>query len=142
MIININKSYIFAILAYTLVSGCALLILLSPWPIVAKLLILPIVLHQGYLQVQCNALLRSMKSIVALELKQAGMEIYLRADPSKSVLCRVVHSHVSKHLVAVRLAETIGRQQHDLFIVRSMCSNEDFRVLKRYLLSQTEAVAS
>ena len=54
MIININKSYIFAILAYTLVSGCALLILLSPWPIVAKLLILPIVLHQGYLQVQCN----------------------------------------------------------------------------------------
>lgn len=138
MIIIIKKSFTLVVLAYTLIFGCALVILLSPWPMVAKLLILPIVLYAGYLHVERNARLRSKKSIVALEPRESGLHVNFGAEPGKPVLCRVIEQYVSRNFIAARLAESMGSQKHNLFIIRSMCSTDDFRVLKRYLLSRSE----
>jgi hypothetical protein len=142
MIIIINKSYILALLAYTLILVSSMIILLTPWPFAVQLLVLPVLLVAGYLQVGRSALLRSPHSIVALGFKQAGMEITFKRDTSKPVSCRVVRSFVAKDIVAARLEESIGRRKHNLFIVRPMCSDDDFRLLKRQLLALTEPVTS
>jgi hypothetical protein len=142
MIIIINKSYILALLAYTLILVSSMIILLTPWPFAVQLLVLPVLLVAGYLQVGRSALLRSPHSIVALRFKQAGMEITFKRDTSKPVSCRVVRSFVAKDIVAARLEESIGRRKHNLFIVRPMCSDDDFRLLKRQLLALTEPVTS
>lgn len=142
MIININKSYTLVCVGYTLVSSCAVVILLSPWPMAAKLLILPIVLYAGYRYIERNARLRSKKSIVALEHRVTGLTVYFGADPDKAVTCQIVDCHVSKNFIAARLAESLGRRRHNLFIVRPMCSKDDFRVLKRHLLSRSGLMAN
>lgn len=140
MNIIINKSYTLAFLAYTLILVSSLIIMNTPWPIAIKLLVLPVLLVTGYLQVGRSALLRSPHSIVALGFKQAGVEITFKRDTSKPVSCQVARSFVSKDVVAARLDESIGRQKHYLFIVRPMCSDDDFRLLKRRLLALTEPV--
>jgi hypothetical protein len=142
MIIKVKISYTLVVLAYTLILGCALIILLSPWLTGVKLLILPIVLYAGNLHVERNAWLRSKKSIVALEPGEAGLHVRFGVEPGKPVPCRVIEQYVSTNFIAARLAESLGDQKHNLFIIRPMCSHNDFRVLKRFLLSRAAMTAN
>lgn len=139
MIIKINKSYSLALFFYLLVFACALIILQTAWAVILKMLFLPILLVVGHKQVRHSALLRSPTSIVALGLKDTSVEIFRLGEPGKATSCQANRSFVSKDMIAVRLVETIGRKKHNLFLVRSMCSGDDFRVLKRYFRSRTEA---
>jgi len=142
MIIKLNKSYFLTFLGCTLILICSLILLATPLPAPVKILFLPVILLAGYLQVQRNLALRSKKSIIALEPREAGLQVYFAADPDKSVMCQVVRSHVSRNLVAARLSENIGAQKHNLFVTRLMCEKGNFRVLKRYLLTRAEPVTS
>lgn len=139
MNIKINKSYTLMFIAYTLVLVSSLIILAMPWPAAVKLLVLPLLPTAVYLQVGRSALLRSSHSIVALGFSGTGIDITLKGDTGKPVHCRVVRSFVAKDVVAARLEQSIGQRKHNLFVIRSMCSNDDFRLLKRQLLSLAES---
>jgi len=124
-------------LGYVLVLGSALVIVLSPWPIAAKLLVLPIVVYAGYLYAARSVGSRTDRTIVAVEPGKAGIRVFLAAEPAMPVQCLVADQFVSRNFITARLEEALGRQKYNLFVTRSMCSDDDFRVLKCYLLSRT-----
>jgi len=121
-------------------------ILLSPFALILKILVSPVLLLASYLQVQRVALLKTDRSIVALGLRESwgegGMDVYLGANHHGPVPCRVVRSHVSRSMVTARLAEVTGNENHDLFLVRPMCSRKEFRILKRFLLSMKDPLTN
>jgi len=146
MIIKINKSYILGGLGFALALLAIVAILLSSFTLVLKILVPPVLLLVTYLQVQRVALLKADHSIVALGLGdssgEGGMDVYLGANHGEPVPCRVVRSHVSKSLVTAQLTAVTGNQNHELFLVRPMCSRQEFRILKRFLLSLKNPLAN
>jgi len=139
MIININKSYLLALSGIVLVSGSSLILLFSPFPALLKIPGLALILGLGYLQLRRSALLRSPRSVIALKLRQDAVDAYLASDPERAISCRIVRRVVAKHLVVLRIRQSIGGRMHALFLLRGMCSNNEFRLLKRYLLGQKQA---
>ena len=142
MIIRINKSYALGVLGYFLALLAVLALMLSPIPVMLKILVSVAVMAATYRQVRRVALLKTTRSIVALGIgndrENGGMELYLGEDSRTPVPYRVVRSHVSKNLVTAQLNASTGNQRCDLFLIRPMCGREEFRVLKRFLLSLKE----
>ena len=127
MIINIKKSYVLGVSGYVLALFAVLALMLSPIPAMLKILVSLVLITATY--------------IIALGISDrdsGGIELYLGADSRTPVPYRVVRSQVSKNLVTAQLNATTGKQRRELFLIRPMCSREDFRVLKRYLLSLKE----
>lgn len=122
-----------------------LALLLSPVPVAVKILVSPALMILTYLRVRRDALLGAIDSIVALgfgDRKGDGrLKLYLGTDWCTPVPCRVVRSHVSRNTVTARLTDVTSNRKHSLFLFRPMCDREEFRVLKRYLLSLEEPVA-
>ena len=139
MIINIKKSFLLALTGLVLVSGSSLILLLSPFPALLKIPGLALILGLGYMQLLRSALLRSPRSVIALKLRQDAVDAYLASDPVRAISCRVVRQVVAKHLVVLRIRQSIGGRMHGLILLRGMCSNNDFRLLKRHLLGQKYA---
>lgn len=139
MIININKSYILAALGYLLSLIGVLALLLSALPVALKFLVSPVLMLATHLQVRRVALLTATDSVVALGLGESredgDIELYLGADCRLPVPCQITRSLVIKNLVTAQLATKTGNQPRNLFLARPMCSREEFRILKRYLLS-------
>ena len=139
MIIRINKSYALGASGYFLALFAVLALMLSPIPAMLKILISVVLMSATYRQVRRVALLKTTRSIVALgvgnDRENGEMELYLGEDSRTAVPYRVVRSHVSKNLVTAQLNAATGNQRRDLFLIRPMCGREEFRVLKRYLLS-------
>jgi len=142
MIIRINKSYALGVFGYFLVLLAVLALMLSPIPAMLKILVAFVLVTATYRQVRRVALLKSSRSIVALGIgndrENGGMELYLGEDSQTPVPYRVVRSHVSRNLVTAQLNASTGNQRCDLFLTRQMCSREEFRVLKRFLLTLKE----
>ena len=141
MIMRINKSYVLGVSGYVLALFAVLALMLSPIPAMLKILVSLVLITATYRQMQRVALLKTTRSIIALGISDrdsGGIELYLGADSRTPVPYRVVRSQVSKNLVTAQLNATTGKQRRELFLIRPMCSREDFRVLKRYLLSLKE----
>jgi len=133
MIININKSYILASLGLLVYAMAGLILLRMDWPRWLQALLRPMLLLIGWRQIGTGALMTSKRSIVQLGLKESVVDVYLQRAPEVAIPCRVGRCFVSSDLVAARLHEPIGMRRHNLFVVRHMCSQEDFRRLKRLL---------
>ena len=142
MVMRINKSYVLGVSGYLLALFAVLALMLSPMPAMLKILISLVLITATYRQVRRVALLKTTRSIVALGIgndrESGGIELYLGADSRIPVPYRVVRSHVSKNLVTAQLKAATGNQRRDLFLISPMCNREEFRVLKRYLLSLKE----
>lgn len=133
MIIKLNKSYVLSASVIVVFLTPAFSIFWQNWAVWFESVIAALLMCAGAYQAGRYGLLLSGKSVIKLAMEADRLSIGLKASPDRLQACDIDRFYVGRHIVIARLIGSHGREKISLPLIRGMCTNNEFRQLKKWL---------